>query len=87
MVNLSSRSVLYVLLFIAVLLMYAKTKASEAVDKGLSYVDVTSKDNLAAQLSNKTTAALTGGQDKTLGGYWHRKCKEQNYEPWYCPEI
>lgn len=60
------------------------TDTAKSVGKAL---DVTSKDNIAAQLSDKTTAALTGGKDKSLGGFWYRNCKEKDFEPWYCPNV
>ena len=54
--------------------------------KLLNKVNPVSDENLAYQGANAVTEKLTGGRDKTLGDFWYRKCAEQNFEPWYCPE-
>ncbi len=56
-------------------------------NKLITAFNPTSSNNLAYQAANSVTQTLTQGHDKTLGNFWYRKCKEQNFAPWYCPAV
>lgn len=55
--------------------------------KLLDAINPTSSNNLAYQAASSVTETLTQGKDKTLGSFWYRKCKEQGFTPWYCPNV
>lgn len=50
-------------------------------------INPASSNNLAYQAANQVTETLTQGRDTDLGGFWFRKCKEQGFKPWYCPNV
>jgi len=87
MMKFSDKQMLMIIGAVFVLIYMAKQAVTSGAEAVARAVDITSKENVASQLADKTTAALTGGQDKSLGGYWQRKCAEKNYEPWYCPNV
>ncbi|MDH5354848.1 MAG: hypothetical protein OEY09_10435 [Gammaproteobacteria bacterium] len=87
MIKFTNKQMMMLIAAAFILLFMAKQAAAKGIDSLKKSVDITSSDNVASQLADKTTTALTGGKDKSLGGFWQRKCHEKNYEPWYCPSV